>query len=156
MVHYLPYNVSSDVRVEETLTIRAGKAFLRHIPKKGSVVIDGFTEVDSVILQDYQFSCQYALDSLYRDADRVLQFSRTHDGQSISVSYVAIGTVVTADDMNEIKAHIESPHGLPTMSESVKGGAKQGNSLVVVDDTLHVALGTTPLTLEGSMWLNVP
>lgn len=162
MERYLPYNPSSTVRVEEQISVRDNRAFLRHIPKEGSIEIDGFTEVDSIIPQDYQFSCQYALDSLYRDANRVLHFSRTHNGQKLTVSYIAIGTVFTADDMNEIKAHLEndSIHGahsvLPTMAPNVKGGAKLGNSLVIKDHTLNVALGTTPLTLEGSMWLNVP
>ncbi len=50
-----------------------------------------------------------------------------------------------------------SDYELPTMAPNVKGGAKVGNSLIVTaDDKLHVALGTTPLTLEGSMWIHVP
>lgn len=107
MIRYLPFNPDSTVRVSETVHISGGKAFLRHIPKKGSVVIDGFLETDSVMPQANQFSCLYATDSMYRDANRVLNFNKTHNGQDISVSYVAIGTVITADDMNEIKAHIE-------------------------------------------------
>lgn len=46
---------------------------------------------------------------------------------------------------------------IPTMSATVKGGAKLGNSLIVTaDEKLHVALGTTPLTIEGSMWIHDP
>lgn len=48
------------------------------------------------------------------------------------------------------------PYELPTMSESIKGGAELGNTLVITDNKLNVALGTTPLTLEGSMWLHIP
>ena len=46
MVRYLPYNPSSTVHVEEILTVADRKIFLRHIPKEGSIVIDGFTETD--------------------------------------------------------------------------------------------------------------
>ena len=165
MERYLPYNPSSTVRVEESLRVKGGKVFLRHIPRQGSVVIEGFVETDSLLPMENQFSCQYALDSLYRDANRVLNFNAAHNGETLLISYIAVGTVFTADDANEIKAHMEneSIHGggseydLPTMAPNVKGGAKVGNSLIVTaDDKLNVALGTTPLTLEGSMWIHVP
>lgn len=53
------------------------------------------------------------------------------------------------------------PYTLPAMNETLRGGAKVGNTLVMTNsaegaDVLNVALGTTPLTLEGSMWLHVP
>lgn len=162
MVRYLPFNPNSTMRVEETATIQSGKVLLRHIPKPASIAIDGFLEVDSLFPKANQFSCQYAYDSMYRDANRVLHFNAANNNQTITVNYIAVGTVVTADDMNEIKAHMEnqSIHGthydLPTMGATLKGGAKLGNTLVIIDHTLNVALGTTPLTLEGSMWLNVP
>lgn len=232
MVTYYEYNPNSITRVTELVMIDKGKVFLRHIPKQGSIVIDGFYETDSLLPQPNQYSCQYALDSMYRDANRVLNFHSTHNGQEITVSYIAVGTVFTAKDANEIKAHMENqaihsqssydlptasttvkggikvganlymtddtlnasaqPYNLPTasatvkggvkvganlymtgdtlnasigggldsiptMSATVKGGAKLGNSLIVTaDEKLHVALGTTPLTIEGSMWIHDP
>lgn len=199
MVTYYEYNPNSITRVTELVMIDKGKVFLRHIPKQGSIVIDGFYETDSLLPQPNQYSCQYALDSMYRDANRVLNFHSTHNGQEITVSYIAVGTVFTAKDANEIKAHMENQaiHGqssydlptasatvkggikvganlymtgdtlnasigggldsIPTMSATVKGGAKLGNSLIVTaDEKLHVALGTTPLTIEGSMWIHDP
>ena len=161
MERYLPYDPSSTVRVEEQISVRDNRAFLRHIPKEGSIEIDGFTEVDGAPIGK-QFFCDYAKDSLYRDANRVIVFGSVDDFTFLTVNYIAVGTVVIADDMNEIKAHLENDslhsahYVLPTMAPNVKGGAKLGNSLVIQDHTLNVALGTTPLTLEGSMWLNVP
>lgn len=108
MVLYYPYNQTSTVRVEETLTVANRKIFLRHIPKKGSVVIEGFAETDSVNPAINQFSCQYSTDSSYRDANRVLNFNAIHNGEEFFISYIAVGTVLTAEDMNEIKAHLEN------------------------------------------------
>jgi len=43
---------------------------------------------------------------------------------------------------------------LPTMSETLKGGAKVGHGLIMTGEVLNVALGTTPSTLEGAMWIH--
>ena len=40
------------------------------------------------------------------------------------------------------------------MSESVKGGAKVGHSLLMLEDTLNVALDTVSSSIEGFMWIN--
>lgn len=102
-----PYNPQSTIRVEETVTVFDDKVFLHHIPKEGSVMIDGFTEVDGEPQQG-QFSCDYATDSLYRDSNRVLNFHLVDDFTELTVNYIAIGTVLTADIWNEIKAHMEN------------------------------------------------
>ena len=115
MVRYLPYNPSSTVRVEESLEVVDGKIFLRHIPKEGSIFIDGFTETDSLSPEPNQFSCQYSLFTFYRDANRVLNFNAEHNGQTLDISYIAVGTVFTAEDANEIKAHMEN-QGTDTLS----------------------------------------
>ena len=112
MERYLPYDPSSTVRVEEQISVRDNRAFLRHIPKEGSIQIDGFVEVDGAPIGN-QFFCDYAKDSLYRDANRVIIFGSVDDFTFLTVNYIAVGTVVIADDMNEIKAHMEndSIHG---------------------------------------------
>ena len=114
MERYLPYDPSSTVRVEEQISVRDNRAFLRHIPKEGSIEIDGFTEVDGAPIGK-QFFCDYAKDSLYRDANRVIVFGSVDDFTFLTVNYIAVGTVVIADDMNEIKAHLEN--------DSLHGGA---------------------------------
>lgn len=134
METYRPYNPDSVVRVEETLPVKNKKIFLRHIPKQGSVVIEGFIECDSLMPAPNQFSCQYALDSLYRDANRVLNFNAAHNGEMLTISYIAVGTVITAEDMNEIKAHMEN-------------GAIHGTRDVVLD--------TVPATQDGGLWYQI-
>ena len=46
------------------------------------------------------------------------------------------------------------PYELPTASESVKGGIKIGHSLMMIGDTLNVALDTVPSTVEGFIWIH--
>lgn len=161
MVTYYEYNPNSITRVTEQVMIDRGKVFLRHIPKQGSIVIDGFYETDSLLPQPNQYSCQYALDSMYRDANRVLNFHSTHNNEEITVSYIAVGTVFTAKDANEIKAHMEnqaihsqSSYTLPTASTNTKGGVKIGSNLYMTEDTLNASaqpydLPTMNATLKG-------
>ena len=159
---YYPYDPSSTVRVEESLKIAGGKITLRHIPKEHSITISGFTETDSFNPSPTEFRCDYSLDTNYREANRIIYFNTVNNGRTVTVSYIEVGTVIIADDMNEIKAHMEndSIHGgstyeLPTMTKNIKGGAKLGTGLKVINDTLHLALGTTASTAEGAMWLSV-
>ena len=42
---------------------------------------------------------------------------------------------------------------MPTMSETVKGGAKVGHSLMMIQETLNVALDTVASSVEGFMWI---
>lgn len=107
-----PYNPASTIHVEEQVSVVDNKAFLRHIPKQGSIEIDGFTETTGTPIGK-QFYCDYATDSFYRDANRVLHFGSVDDYTFLTVNYIAVGTVLTADIWNEIKAHLEdsSVHG---------------------------------------------
>ena len=47
-----------------------------------------------------------------------------------------------------------SDYVLPTMSESIKGGAKVGHSLMMINESLNVALDTVPSTVEGFVWIH--
>ena len=47
-----------------------------------------------------------------------------------------------------------SDYVLPTASKDVKGGFKVGHSLMMIDDTLNVALDTVPSTVEGFVWIH--
>lgn len=107
METYLKFNPLSTIRVEETRIVEGYQVVLRHIPKRGSIVINGFMEVASDPAP-YQFACQYSNDSVYREANRVLIFNPANNAQEFLISYIAVGTVITADDMNEIKAHLEN------------------------------------------------
>ena len=46
------------------------------------------------------------------------------------------------------------PYVLPTMSQTLKGGAKVGHSLFMINETLNVALDTIPSSVEGFMWIH--
>ena len=111
METYHPFNPKSTILVEESFTIEDAQVTLRHVPKKNSIHIDGFTETDYPTPEPNQFFCDYADD--YRFSSRILVFNPQNDNQEINVSYIAVGTVITSNDMNEIKAHLEnsSIHG---------------------------------------------
>lgn len=110
MEKYFPYDTSNPQSVVgETHTIKNGQVRLRHIPQENSIQIAGFTQADSpAALQFNEFYCWYASDTLYRDSNRLVYFSNLRNGSTVNVTYSAIGTVVIADDMNEIKAHMEN------------------------------------------------
>lgn len=108
MQTYYPYNIDEPQSVTEKLIIKDGMIILRHIPKAGTLTIDGFTEVFSPVnLQSNQFFCYYSADSLYRESNRLVYFYRGLSGQRVTCHYGAVGTPIIADDMNEIKAHID-------------------------------------------------
>lgn len=113
MEKYFPYDISSPQKKSgEVHTITGGTIRLRHVPKENSIQISGFTQADSpASLQFNEFYCRYASDTLYRDSNRIVNFSNLRNGSTVSVDYYAVGTVVTADDMNEIKAHMENTDG---------------------------------------------
>ena len=147
MVTYYAYNPLSTQQVTESLQVADGKVQLRHIPKQGSINIDGFVETDSVFVAANQFRCDYSLDSIYRDSNRLVLFNTTHNGQILTINYIAVGTVFTAQDANEIKAHLEnanihSSYQLPTASVITKGGVKIGDGLSMSGETLNIKTAT--------------
>lgn len=101
---FFPYNLLSTQVVElEPHKIIGGKIRLDHIPKEGSLTVRGFIEASSAAnLQSNEFFCSYRADSQYREANRLVYFYSGRSGQTVYCSYIAVGTVVTADDMNEI------------------------------------------------------
>lgn len=143
MERYYPYDVFSTERIEETATIEDGLIQLRHTPKYRSVVIDGFEETDSISLPLNHFRVDYSLDTYYRESNRLLHFNPENNGKELTISYIACGTVITADDMNEIKAHLESDHSkyyqLPIASHDIRGGVRIGKGLYMTGDILNVS-----------------
>lgn len=120
MQTYYPYNIDDPQLVTEQLIIKDGMIILRHIPKAGTLIIDGFKEVDSPInLQSNEFFCYYSADSLYREANRLVYFYRGLSGQRVTCHYGAVGTPITADDMNEIKAHLDNGEHDPELNQRV-------------------------------------
>ena len=108
MQYYYKYDPNSNNNVSEKLTIADSQVTLRHIPKKGSVSINNFTETNSLTPKKGYFYINYATGSQYRDSDRLIHFNSADNNKSVTVSYIAVGTPVTAADMVEIKNHLEN------------------------------------------------
>lgn len=110
MKEYFPYNPYDPKPVEsEQQKIIGGQIRLDHVPKKGTLEIYGFEEVDSALdILPAQFFCNYSDDTLYRDANRIVYFYRGHSGQTVTCSYMAVASPVTADDMNEIERRLST------------------------------------------------
>ena len=63
------------------------------------------------------------------------------------MNYLQVGTIIIADDLNEIKAHMEDErlhqlYELPTASALQKGGIRPGNGLTMIGDLLTVTLAS--------------
>ena len=108
MKEYFPYNPYNPKPVEsEQQKVVGGQIRLDHVPKKGTLQIYGFEEVNTALdIQPAQFFCSYSDDTLYRDANRIVYFNRAHTGQTVICSYMAVASPVTADDMNEIETRL--------------------------------------------------
>ena len=107
MQNYHPFNPESTSTVSETLTITNGQIQLRHIPRQSSVTIPGFIETTALVVPAGRFRVDYFdANGEYRECSRKIYFNAADNGKSVSVGYSAVGTPVTAADMNEIKNHM--------------------------------------------------
>lgn len=104
MKKYFPYDLSNPQPVAGELhRIVNGQIRLEHIPVEGTLEIHGYIEAKSAThLQANEFFCNYSRDTNYREANRIVWFSTTRNNNQVSCAYMACGSPVTADDMNEI------------------------------------------------------
>jgi len=144
MKHYYPYapNAPTPIYGEEHV-IENGQILLNHIPLADSIEIEGFRQTNSAVLVANQFYCAYGSEYYYREANCIVRFNELHNGETVRVKYQQVGTIITANDMNEIKAHLESSdlHSsfvLPAASAETRGGIRVGRGLNVSDDVLSV------------------
>ena len=106
---YYPYNPDSTQAVQEATTLTSTTLQLRYIPKEASVRIMGFVETNSLVVSQGHFRVDYfGASGDYRDSSRCIYFNEADIGRDVNVEYVAVGTPVTAADMNEIKLHMEN------------------------------------------------
>lgn len=139
MKRYYPYDKASRQRLSETFIIADGAITLSHLPLKDSLEVEGFTATGSANVPQGYFFYNYSENTDYREATGVVKFNAADNGTTVTASYIAVGTLVTAADLNEIKAHLEndSIHGggsqytLPTASASTKGGVIVGDGLSI-------------------------
>ena len=104
MKKYFSYDLSNPQPVAGELhRIVNGQIRLEHIPVEGTLEIQGYVEAKSAThLQANEFFCNYSRDTNYREANRIVWFSTTRNNNQVSCAYMACGSPVTADDMNEI------------------------------------------------------
>ena len=144
MKTYYPYDAANPKPIYgEQHTIQDGRILLDHIPYVNSIVIAGFKQTLSVVVQPGQFRCNYDTEDFYREADCTVYFNQQHDGESVSVDYLQVGTILIADDLNEVKAHLEdnsihNRYTLPIASPDTRGGVRIGNGLTMLGDILSV------------------
>ena len=116
------------------------------MPFLNSVEIEGFVQTDSTEPLQHQFQCQYADDTFYRESNCQVNFNPIHNGETVLVNYLQVGTIITAEDLNEIKAHLENDaihnnYTLPTASPLEKGGVRPGDGLTMIGDSITPNLG---------------
>lgn len=136
---YAPFN-PTPIYAEQHV-IENGKILLNHIPYVNSIEIEGFKQTTSALISPGQFYCNYNADTYYREADCIVYFNQQHDGQTVSVDYLQVGTVITATDLNEVKEHLENGaihnrYTLPPASVETRGGVRVGQGLSIIGDIL--------------------
>lgn len=142
MKSYWPYSPSTPSMIYgEVHVIQNGQILLNHIPYTNSIEISGFSQTSSVSLSPGQFYCAYGSEYYYREANCIVKFNAQHNGETVSVDYLQVGTIITANDMNEIKAHIEdnsihNRYELPAATTETRGGIRVGQGLSILGDIL--------------------
>ena len=116
MKKYFPYDLSNPQPVAGELhRILNGQIRLDHIPTENSLEIHGYIAAKSAT-----HLCDYSRSTNYREANRIVWFSTSQDSKQVSCSYLACGSPVTADDMNEIKSYMENGDDkFSTLNETV-------------------------------------
>ena len=93
----------------ETLQIKSRKIYLSHLPLVNSVSISGFLQADTPSdVNPNSFWCDYRLDDGYRSANGEIIFDPSQNDKFVQISYLAIGTVLRAKDMNEVATSLDS------------------------------------------------
>lgn len=108
------YNPANPWPIEgESHIIENGTITLDYAPLKGSVSIAGFLEIGTAPVPEGRFFIRYDDENQYRAADQIVHFSEAHNGQTVTVSYQGVSTLVRAKHFNEIKDFMEI--GCPTL-----------------------------------------
>ena len=109
MKNYLPYSPENPVQItSEMHEILDGQIWLDHVPLFDSLKIDGFVQFDKLSnLTQNGFYIDYKADERYLTATGIVYFLPVHEGQKVVCNYLAVGTLVTASDLNEIRERLE-------------------------------------------------
>lgn len=100
-----PWSVTGETKIIGS----DGTIFLDYTPQNGSLVISDFTYTESPNnIAAGQFYYDYAVSSNYKAATQIVYFNASKAGTSVTIAYTAVGQVIKADQMNEIKSHLEN------------------------------------------------
>ena len=117
MKYFHEFNPLQPFNHEESLQILNNRVRLSYIPLKDSVSIQGFLQ-ESILgdVKSNSFWCDYRDYDGYRSANGEVFFDSSRNGDVVNIKYLGVGTVLRADDMNEIADRLDS---LNASSESL-------------------------------------
>lgn len=117
MKYFHEFNPLQPFNHEESLQILNNRVRLSYIPLKDSVSIQGFLQ-ESILgdVKANSFWCDYRDYDGYRSANGEIFFDSSKNGDVVNIKYLGVGTVLRADDMNEIADRLDS---LNASSESI-------------------------------------
>ena len=95
-------------RQDETLQVKNRKIHLAYIPLVDSVSIKGFMQVNSPSdVVSNTFWVDYRFDDGYRSSNAEILFHSSANEKFVDISYLGIGTILRAQDMNEVADSLE-------------------------------------------------
>lgn len=132
---YHDYNPSNPWQVtgEQHTITSDGTIRLVYVPFKGSQVggtnvqISGYTETINAQPGTTEFYIDYQDAAAYRPALGYVQFNVAQAGQTVTVSYYGVSTILWADDINQIQTHINNTAIHPTSGTDIWIGNKTIN-----------------------------
>ena len=134
---------------DEKQIISGNKIRLNHTPFKNSLEIAGFTEnLTGQDLDENEFYIDYSAGTGYRLATQFVYFGGSHDGEEIIANYKAVGSLILARDLNNIKALIAD---LYAEIEEIKFARKQGQMIFKGTVEYAEALPTSE-NARGDVW----
>lgn len=128
MKYFHEFNPLQPFNHEESLQILNNRVRLSYIPLKDSVSIQGFLQ-ESILgdVKSNSFWCDYRDYDGYRSANGELFFDSSKNGDVVNIKYLGVGTVLRADDMNEIADRLDS---LNASSESLQSDILNQRQLI--------------------------
>lgn len=131
----------------------AGRIRLKYVPLQGTgataVSIAGYAETTSSNPGLTEFYIDYQVATAYRTANGYVQFSLSAAGNTVSVNYYGVSTVIWADQMNELAAGIASPEKVASTMHEADGKTTlaTADELPVVDSA--ASNGLKKVTVEN-------
>ena len=109
MKTFIGYNINKPTEISNEIhTIINNQIRLKYIPKIGTLKIKGYVEAKNLTTMPVNgFYIDYKEKDGYLTCEGIVTFYTGHNGLSVTCDYSAVGTILDADTLNEIKAHME-------------------------------------------------